>query len=177
MARLQSANKRRSSTKMRSLPEQETTSKAPFKARSKARSKPAAVKATAAIDDSATATAEVRLSTLAAVFAKQTAATAAAEAHETFPSTSALSFYTVSWNVFWKGKNIYSGIKTSDKFSYQNFNIIVIKKMKQKISAKKYNIVLQNSLITIKCVDTVADFISNIEDDEEWKMINEVVIS
>jgi len=56
MARLQSANKRRQSAKMRSLPEQETTSKAPSKA--------AAVKATAVTDDPATATAGVRLTAL-----------------------------------------------------------------------------------------------------------------
>lgn len=108
---------------------------------------------------------------------RQQQTAAAAEAHETLSSTSALSFYTVSWNIFWKRKNIYSNIKTSDKFLYQYFNVVIIKKMKQKINAKRYNTVLQNSLITIKCIDTVADFISNIKDDEEWKIINEVVIS
>ncbi len=73
MARLQSANKRRQSAKMRSLPEQENTSKASFKASFKALSKAAAVKATAATDDPVTATAEVRPPTLAAVLTNQTA--------------------------------------------------------------------------------------------------------
>jgi hypothetical protein len=72
---------------MRSLSKQETTFKASFKVSFKA-----AFKA-AVIDDSVTTTAEVRLSTLAAVLAKQTAA-----AHEIPFSTSALRvpFYTVS---------------------------------------------------------------------------------
>ncbi len=175
MTKLQSVNKRKSSTKMQSLLKQKTTFKVSFKAHFKVCFKSAAVKATAVIDDSVTTTAKIRLFTLAAVFAKQTAA--AAEAHEILSLTSTLSFYTVSWNVFWKRKNIYSNIKTSDKFSYQHFNIIIIKKMKQKINAKKYNTVLQNSLITIKCINTVADSISNIKNDKEWKIINEVIIS
>jgi len=79
---------------MRSLSKQKTTFKVSFKARFKACFKSAAVKATAVIDDSVTTTAEIKLFTLAAVFAKQTAA--AAEAHEILSSTSALSFYTVS---------------------------------------------------------------------------------
>ncbi len=86
MTRLQSANKRRQSTKMRSLPKQETTFKVSFKASFKS-----VVKATAVIDDSVTTTAEVRFSTLAAVLIKQAAA-----AHEILSSTSALSLYTVS---------------------------------------------------------------------------------
>jgi hypothetical protein len=86
---------------MRSLSKQKTTFKASFKASFKvsfkAHFKAAAVKATAVIDDSVTMTAEIKLSTLAAVFAKQAAAAAAAaEAHEIFSSTSTLSFYIVS---------------------------------------------------------------------------------
>ncbi len=70
MTRLQSADKRRQSTKMRSLPK---PFKASFKAPFKASFKAATVKATAATDDSATAA-----------------------AHEILSSTSALSSYTIS---------------------------------------------------------------------------------
>jgi len=146
--------------------DKKTTFKTCFKACFKACFKSAVVKATAVIDDSVMMTAKIKFFTLAAVFAKQTAVTVAAIAYE-ISLTSALSFYTVSWNVFWKEKNIYLNIKTLNKFLYQKFNVIIIKKIKQKINAKKYNTVLQNSLITIKCIDTAADFILNIKDDEE----------
>jgi len=79
---------------MQSLLKQKTTFKVSFKAHFKVCFKSAAVKATAVIDDSVTTTAKIRLFTLAAVFAKQTAA--AAEAHEILSLTSTLSFYTVS---------------------------------------------------------------------------------
>ena len=65
MIKPQSANERKQSAKIRSLPEQDNTSKASSKA--------AAVKATAATDDPVTATAEVRPPTLAAVLTNQTA--------------------------------------------------------------------------------------------------------
>ena len=75
MARLQSANTRGQSAKMRSLPKpkpQKTASKAPTKA---------PTKAAAAPNGAVTATAGARHPTLAAVFAKQ----AAAAANDTTP--------------------------------------------------------------------------------------------
>lgn len=122
MTRLRSADKRRQSTKNGSLPE---PFKASFKASFKAPFKAATVKATPATDDSATAA-----------------------VHEILSSTSALSSYPISWNVFWKGKNIDSGIKTSDKFSYQDFNVIGVKMMKQKIDAKRIYV---SDAVQIQC--------------------------
>ncbi|KAL2038063.1 hypothetical protein N7G274_009283 [Stereocaulon virgatum] len=53
--------------------------------------------------------------------------------------------YTFNWSVLWRGREVFSGVKSSDKFDFNTFSGDSMKKVYKKADEKGYKTVLQQS--------------------------------
>ena len=82
--------------------------------------------------------------------------------------------YTVNWSVLWRGKEVFSGVKSSDKFDFDTFSGEAIKKVSEKADTKGYKTVLQLATAVITCSGNQANMASECGNLEQWDNINSV---
>ena len=82
--------------------------------------------------------------------------------------------YTVNWSVLWRGKEVFSRVKSSDKFDFNTFSGEAIKKVLEKADAKGYKTVLQLATAVITCSGNQANIASECGNLEQWDDVNSV---
>ena len=82
--------------------------------------------------------------------------------------------YTISWEIYWKGKLILPGTRLSDKFDFNKFTGDAIKEVTRKASSKGFNVVLQEGTAVISCSGNQPNVTALYKEPEDWNGAHEV---
>ena len=82
--------------------------------------------------------------------------------------------YTVSWSVLWRGKEVFSGVKSSEQFDYDTFSGDSIIKVSRKADNKGYKTVLQHATAVVACSGNQANITVQCGDSDEWNDVSGV---
>ena len=132
--------------------------------------KPISTESTSAESSVVTTLAPIRPPTLSEVFEKQ------ARKQQASPKiVPILPPYIVNWSVLWRGKEVFSGVKSSDKFDFDTFSGNSIRKVSKKADEKGYKIVLQQATAVITCSGNQASIILQCGNSQEQDNVDGVV--
>ena len=134
--------------------------------------KPISTESTSAESSVATSTptpAPMRPPTLSEVFEKQARKQQSSPKIVPIPPP-----YTVNWSVLWRGKEVFSGVKSSDRFDFDTFSGDSIRKVSNKADEKGYKTVLQQATAVITCSGNQASITSQCGDSQEWDNVDGV---
>ena len=82
--------------------------------------------------------------------------------------------YTISWEIYWKGKLILPGTRLSDKFDFDDFTSDAIKEVTRKTSSKGFNVVLQEGTAIISYSGNQRNVTALCKEPDDWQEAHKV---